>query len=134
MNLQELMETLIGIWEGPFGKGLYHEEWHKTSNNELSGKGYIIKENQNSNAEILKLIQNEKGVFYIADVSHNPGPVSFRLSDLSDNIAVFENPEHDFPQKITYSFSDFDSLTAVIESLNEADTRKFIYDLKRIKS
>lgn len=133
MNLSDLFEKLTGAWEGQHGNGIYKEDWTRTGDQELSGKANFIKDNKIVNQEILKLISNINGVFYIADVSHNPEPVSFKLSNTDEKSVVFENPEHDFPQKITYTFSDEDSLTAVIESLSENDKRKFTYELKRIK-
>ena len=134
MNLTDLIEKLIGKWEGHHGKGIYKEEWIRTGDQELSGNAHFIKEGKIVNTEILKLINNINGVFYIADVSHNPKPVSFRLSGSDEMSVVFENAAHDFPQKITYTFTDEDTLTAVIESLNAADKRKFTYELKKIKS
>ncbi|MCB0729161.1 MAG: hypothetical protein KDD00_16970, partial [Ignavibacteriae bacterium] len=96
------LEWLTGQWEGIMGSGLYHEEWYPDELNNLTGRAYLIKNGEITNNEKLKIHLIENDIFYTADVSHNPAPVSFKLTEYSDKIFIFENPEHDFPQKITY--------------------------------
>ncbi|MBV6478625.1 MAG: hypothetical protein HGGPFJEG_01380 [Ignavibacteria bacterium] len=133
MKPLDLFELLIGVWEGQLESGIYHEEWIRINDNELSGNAFVVKENVKHNTELLRLIKNDTGIFYIADVSHNPAPVSFKLAALSDNVAVFENPLHDFPQKITYTFIDDNNLTAVIEAINDERKKAFRFELTRVK-
>ena len=52
--------------------------------------------------EALALIAMGNDVFYLARPPQNSGPVAFRLTEASDEHAVFENPAHDFPQKLHY--------------------------------
>ena len=126
-------EWLVGMWEGIQGQGIYHEEWSKISDTELSGKAYLIKKGEIKNPEVLKIHISNENIFYTAEVSHNPEPVSFRLTSQKNNIFIFENPEHDFPQKITYARKDNDSLLAVVEAVKDGKTRKIEYNLRLIK-
>jgi len=82
--------------------GLYHEEWAISESNELTGRAYLIKGGELTDNEKLKIHTIENEVYYTADVSHNPEPVSFKLTECSDTIFIFENLLHDFPKKITY--------------------------------
>ena len=126
------LEWLTGQWEGIMGSGLYHEEWYPDELNNLTGRAYLIKNGEITNNEKLKIHLIENDIFYTADVSHNPAPVSFKLTEYSDKIFIFENPEHDFPQKITYEILSENNFKATVEAVNEGKTRKLVYDLKRI--
>ncbi len=123
---------LEGQWEGLQGSGVYHEEWRITGVNQMKGRAYLILKGEILNNEILNLNEDLYGIYYIAEVNHNPHPVSFKLTHLSDKIAVFENPEHDFPQKITYENNN-GSLTATVEAVKDNKLKKFEYFLKRIR-
>ena len=56
-------------------------------------------------------------VFYVAKPSQNAAETFFKLVKSSPNEAIFENPEHDFPQRIIYRRSG-DKITARIEGTN----------------
>ncbi len=78
------LEWLLGKWEGIQGQGIYHEEWDKISEDEITGTAYTISNGEISNIEKLKIYSNEDEVFYIAEVEHNAKPVSFALTYSDD--------------------------------------------------
>jgi hypothetical protein len=131
ISMQEF-DWLVGQWEGIQGQGIYHEEWERISPDELSGSAYMIKKGEIVGVEKLQIQSHSSGVYYIAEVSHNPGPVSFKLTSQDENIFVFENPEHDFPQKITYERIGEDKLMATVEADKGGKVRKINYELSRI--
>lgn len=109
------LKWLEGQWEGIQDNGIYHEEWETDSDGMMNGRAYLIKKGEISNPEKLKLHADENGIYYTAEVSHNPGPVTFRLTYSDENKFVFENPQHDFPKMITYERKDANNLVATIE-------------------
>ena len=131
-NFSEL-NWLIGQWEGIQGNGIYHEEWSEPDKDKLTGKAYFISKGEISNPEKLTLISREDGIFYIADVIHNTAPVEFKLIDISENVLVFSNPLHDFPQKITYIKNGENDLTAIIEAEKNGKEKKIEFQLKKIQ-
>jgi hypothetical protein len=66
-------------------------------------------------SERLKLLNQQDGLFYIADVPQNQQPVYYRASEITQEKFVFENPEHDFPKRIIYFVPHNDTLRARIE-------------------
>ena len=109
-----ILAKLLGVWEGIQGSGIYHEEWRWISDNSLEGRAYMVKKGEIINPENLKIVIEDDEVYYVADVSHNEAPVRFRMTSFSETILVFENPSHDFPQKITYDLAEEGWLKAVI--------------------
>lgn len=57
---------------------------------------------------------------------------SFKLVKLEKNLAVFENPEHDFPQRIIYKLEDGETLKARIEGKSKGKERGVDFPMKRV--
>lgn len=131
-NILKSLHWLAGQWEGIQNSGVYHEEWELTYEDELKGRAYLIKKGEIINNEILIIHSDGGNVYYTADVSHNPKPVSFKLTYSGNNKFVFENPGHDFPQKITYVNNCDETLTATVEAVDNEKSRKTVYNLKKI--
>ncbi len=126
------LEWLIGQWEGVQGAGVYHESWEKISDTKFNGRAYMIMKGEIKNVEILKLHEDGNEIYYIADASHNPAPVSFKLTDHDETSFTFENPKHDFPQKITYEKKENNSLLATIEGIKNGKLRNAEFNLKKV--
>ncbi len=111
------MQKLLWIadsWVSASGETTSYEEWKIVNDNLYEGGSKTVKDGKTIFSETLKIESNADGIFYVADVAHNPAPVKFKLTSVSDTSAVFENPIHDFPQKITYLLEE-GNLHAIIE-------------------
>jgi len=60
-------------------------------------------------------------------------PVRFATKTISETQLVFENPQHDFPQTISYTKITADSLVAEISGTKNGHERKQIFPMKRVK-
>lgn len=82
----------------------------------LSGQVINIENEDTLLVENLKIFRDKNETYYQATVpSQNEGkPVRFKLTAHSSNSFQFENPEHDFPQKIVYTFLNKKELLAII--------------------
>lgn len=71
--------------------------------------------------EYLRIFEENAAIYYEATVpSQNNGkPVRFKLTQQTSIEFQFENKEHDFPQKITYSFQNKNKLKAIISGGNK---------------
>lgn len=128
-------EWLIGTWENKTQRGSIYETWNKTNENEFSGKSYIVKEKDTIFFENIRLVQEQDGLFYIPIVENqNDGlPVRFTTKTISENQLVFENPQHDFPQIISYTKITADSLVAEISGTKNGQKHKQTFPMKRVK-
>ncbi|MEO8666605.1 MAG: DUF6265 family protein [Ignavibacteria bacterium] len=130
INISKL-EWLAGQWEGIQGNGIYHEEWAIINGKEIVGKAYMIKKGEITSFEKLKIHVEENKIFYVADVSQNPQPVSFEMTYYDESKFIFENHLHDFPKIITYEKKD-NALLATIEAEEKGKVKKFEFDLKLV--
>lgn len=128
-------EWLIGTWENKTPRGSIYETWAKVGNDEFSGKSYVLKEKDTVVFETIRLVQEQGGLFYIPTVKNqNDGlPVRFTLRTISDFELVFENPQHDFPQIISYTKINSDSLVAEISGTKNGQEYKQTFPMKRVR-
>jgi len=126
---------LIGEWENNFEGGRSFEGWVMESDSLLSGLSYTIDNGDTVQYETVQLVQRGIDLFYIPTVSdqNESQPVEFKLTIFTDSTLVFENPEHDFPQKISYINYRGDSLLAEISGMFEDEPAAIKFPLKRIK-
>lgn len=105
---------IVDSWRASQDEEISTEKWSVINDDLYEGESITTIKNEVVFREKLKIENTPDGIFYVADVPHNPGPVKFRLTAVNDTMAVFENPEHDFPKKITY-VNDTGNLHAFIE-------------------
>ena len=73
-------------------------------------------------ADGIRLAYAENGVLYIAQ-PQGGAPTRFAATVISDTLAVFENPAHDFPQRIAYVRVHADSVVARISAAKDGRER-----------
>lgn len=113
--LKEL-NRLEGTWARVTRSGMVYEIWKKNENSSLDGMTWRVKEGDSVLTEKIRLFVSEDSLYYAAQVmDQNEGKeILFTLKSEGEEY-LFENPGHDFPQRIRYSFPKEDELRVVIE-------------------
>lgn len=102
-NLSEL-SFLAGKWKTKnvdSANSTFEEHWMSPADGTMIGMGREMEGDKMQFHEYLRIEQRKNGIFYVAQPM-GKAPTDFRLTKKSENTFVFENPEHDFPQVITY--------------------------------
>jgi hypothetical protein len=94
--------------------GRTEEHWTQPAGGTMLGVGRTVKQGRTLFFEFLRLEEREDGVYYVALIQGQP-EVGFKLVRCEGEDAVFENLEHDYPQRILYRKNADGSLTARIE-------------------
>ncbi len=99
------LEWLVGKWNRTNAKPGQsgYETWLKVSDSKMSGKGVTLKGTQVIFLENLEFISKGNDIYYTVVVTGEKEPVYFTLTSISSEGFTCENPDHDFPKKITYS-------------------------------
>ncbi len=120
MDLQDL-RWLLGNWEHEGAKALIGEEWSEAGHTVWTGLGRQTSRESGDSAISEELLLAELGgeVYYIAKVDHNSMPIPFRLVELEENRARFENLEHDFPKRIEYRRITEDRIDVRVSDVGE---------------
>lgn len=127
----EKMKWLVGNWEQKLPDGIISESWAKENDSTFSGKSYFIKGKDTIHLESIVLMQKKDDLLYIPTVNgqNNDEPTTFTLTSEADNTFSFENPAHDYPQKITYKKINDTNLLATISGKQQGKNTKESYPM-----
>jgi hypothetical protein len=78
------------------------EHWTAPKGGAMLGMSRTVKGDRMVAFEYLRIVERNGGLVYIAQPGGRP-PTEFVLTSLSGQMAVFENPTHDFPKVIQYT-------------------------------
>ncbi|MGB3947396.1 MAG: DUF6265 family protein [Bacteroidia bacterium] len=125
----------IGEWENKEKDGLLIERWQKLNDSVFVGESYFVSNNDTLNSEKIRLEQRGKELYFIPIVKgqNNNQPVEFKLTKSSNNQMVFENQQHDFPTKISYSNLSSNSMSASVSGIIDGKQTTHSYRMKRCK-
>ena len=119
-ELQKL-DWLLGTWQRESKDQVLYETWRRVSNHTLEGDSYAVADRDTVFTEFLRIEQFGDSIFYPAKISDNEYSVPFKLVSLAGSSVVFENPNHDFPQRISYSLMSDGSPHARAEGLSNGE-------------
>ena len=108
------LHWLAGCWERARPTSRMVELWTPAVNNVMTGTSYSVTDTSQRELEQLRLFVRGDTLIYEAHPSTQMMN-EFKSTKISAQEIVFEDPEHDFPQKITYRRIGADSLIAVTE-------------------
>jgi hypothetical protein len=123
----EELKWLQGTWEGMDNNNglVFVEVWEKGTGNSLNGKGATITpEGDTVFKETLKIELVEGTPYYVATVPENPGPVLFKMVEADETHCIFENLDHDFPQRISYTLETKSTMSVKLEGVDETNLPK----------
>ncbi len=122
----------LGTWQ--INESRSFEEWTEVNDHLYRGKGYKIRKNDTIITETINIVRKGKDFFYIPAVKdQNDGkPIEFKLISKKKDKLVFENKNHDFPQRIIYERTETDRIEAKIEGVEEGIFSEVRFRLKKI--
>ncbi len=129
----ENLNWIAGCWRSNEKGSVSAERWTKPSGKMMLGTSQMVKNGKTLSFEFLRIVQTENGIFYISKPSENNAETSFKLIKFTKNQVIFENPEHDFPQRIIYRWKKNKSLLARIEGKNNGREWGIDFSMNRTK-
>jgi hypothetical protein len=128
-------DWLLGNWENKSATGDLLESWKKVNDSIYDGESYFIKGKDTLHFEKIQMKQKGEALFYIATIrgQNNDKPVTFKHNDTIAKQLVFENPKHDYPQKIMYSQITKDSIIIQISGIQQGKPSSERFSMKKSK-
>lgn len=106
---------ISGCWASDDGKERIEEQWMKPAGQSMMGMSRTVAGGKTVFTEYLQIREKDGQLAYIAAIGIGAKSVVFKQIKSTDGEVVFENPEHDFPQRIIYRREAADKLFARIE-------------------
>src|ERR1043165_7936019 len=108
---------ISGDWQtAPGGKAQIEEHWTQAAGATMMGMSRTVAGEKTVEFEYLRIEQRADGIYYVAHPKSRCPGTDFKLTRASATEAVFENSQHDFPNRIIYRKSGAAALTATIDS------------------
>lgn len=132
LSLNDL-KWLAGCWQRGNVQRMVEEQWMSPSGRTMLGMSRTVTNGKLTEYEFVRLVEDSSGaIHYIAKPSGQP-EASFTLVKTDGTEFVFENPLHDFPQRIVYRSCGPDSLNAHIEGMINGKTRVINFAMSRVR-
>ncbi|MEZ6197327.1 MAG: DUF6265 family protein [Planctomycetota bacterium] len=116
---------LAGAWVGQRSSGSSIEErWSPPLGGAMLGVSRTVSRGRMSAFEYLRVVERDGGLAYVAQPNGGPA-TTFVCTELTPTRAVFDNPRHDYPKRITYELSEKGGLSATIGFMKGGTPRRF---------
>lgn len=92
---------MSGSWHGTFGGTIVDEQWTSAEGGMMLATSRTIAPNGRTSFEFLRIERRNGTLVYLAMPQARP-ETTFPLKTMTDSRVVFENLEHDYPQRILY--------------------------------
>lgn len=113
---------ISGCWQIETEKVRSEECWMEPAGTLILGLHRDVRSNGKTFFEYLRIEQTDSAIVYFA-TPRGKETTGFPLKETSKNKVVFENPDHDFPQRVIYHLRDDGTMVASIEGLQDGQMR-----------
>jgi len=113
----DALAWIAGSWSGTSRGVEMEEHWTRPGGNTMIGMHRDVGKGRTVGFEFLRIEQQGDAIVYLSMPGGRSPATAFPLKEVSGTRVVFENPTHDFPQRIIY-WKDGADLLARIEGTN----------------
>lgn len=122
---------LTGCWASEGNGATVEELWLPPAGGAMVGVSRTVKGDRMTLFEFLRIDRHEGRLSYIAQ-PRGGDPVAFALTEATSDRLRFENPQHDFPQRIVYRKVEGGGLRAELAGPATDREAPFAIDYRRV--
>ncbi|HEV2841812.1 MAG TPA: DUF6265 family protein [Chthoniobacterales bacterium] len=124
---------LKGCWTSSRSGRATTEHWLKPEGGTMLGISRTVAEGKTVEFEFMQIREEPgDGIFFIAKPSGQP-EATFKLIKGGAREVIFENPQHDFPQRVIYRLQDDGSLLGRIEGVSKGQEKSVDFPMNRAR-
>jgi len=127
---------LVGEWEKTDSLGTLKEIWTSKNDSTFIGQSYYFQNEKDTlHFESIELMQDQEHLIYSATVKgeNNDTAIPFQMTKDEYSLLIFENPKHDYPQKIEYRLLKNKGLSILVSGKEKGNTRSQTYLMTKKK-
>ena len=123
---------LGGCWAAVGGESGTGEQWLPLAGGTMLGVARTVRSGRTVDFEFMQIRAATEGrIAFIAQPGGRP-PTQFLSTTVNEREVIFENPQHDFPQRVIYRRGDGGTLRARIDGLRNGAMKEDDFPLQRI--
>lgn len=124
---------LKGCWSWSRNGRETTEHWLKPAGGTMLGISRTVADGKTVEFEFTQIRQEANGeILFIAKPSGQP-EATFKMIKGSTNEVIFENPQHDFPQRVIYRLQGDGSLLGRIEGVSKGKEKSVDFPMARAR-
>ncbi|MCU0612225.1 MAG: DUF6265 family protein [Candidatus Eisenbacteria bacterium] len=127
----ERLAWLSGCWERAGAGFSIQEQWMSPKGGMMVGMSRTVTGSRTLEYEYLRIEEQEGKLIYVAMPSGQT-ETSFTQIELTDSTVVFTNPDHDFPQHVSYRCLADGNILAQIDGDIGGDHKTVDFPLRRV--
>jgi len=128
----ERLGWLAGCWAAEQGEAGSVEHWLPLAGGTMLGIGRTVRNGRTVEHEFMQIRLNAEGQpVFIAQPSRQK-EATFVATSIGERAVTFENPAHDFPQRVIYRAVGESGLAARIEGQRNGTTRGIDFPMRRV--
>jgi Domain of unknown function (DUF6265) len=123
---------LGGCWSSKDAEAGSGEQWTPLAGGSMLGVSRTVQQGKTVAFEFMRIAADDDGALaFYAQPSGRPA-TKFSMLSLSETQVIFENLDHDFPQRVIYEFHPPSSLHASIEGMRKGELKRVEFPMVRI--
>jgi hypothetical protein len=123
---------LAGCWVPEKGDAGSVEHWLPPAGGTMLGVSRTVKNGQTVEFEFMQLRVNAEGKLVFIALPSGQKEATFVASAVGKDSVTFENPQHDFPQKVIYRLESGGRLIGRIEGKRGGTVRGIDFPMRRV--
>lgn len=127
------LQWLAGCWTQDGRDAGSVEQWTAPAGGTMLGVNRIVSGGRTVAFEYMRIAVNKDGIVEFIASPSGQETARFKLVSVNETEVVFENPEHDFPTRITYRLLSEGSLLGRIEGIDQGTPRTAEFPMTRSK-
>ena len=125
------LSWMSGCWRQESPSRTVDEVWMAPAGDAMLGMSRTVATGRMVDHEFLQIRLQEGRIVYVAKPARQP-EATFTAATVSPREVVFENPAHDFPQRIIYRLQPHGDIAARIEGMQNGRPRGVDFRMKRV--
>jgi hypothetical protein len=126
------MSWMSGCWSYIGAEPGSGEQWMKPAGGSILGMSRTIEDGETVAYEFLRIAEDDEGVPALFALPSGQTATTFALLRQSDNEVAFENPGHDFPQRVIYRLTPGPTLIGRIEGTVNGEARSVDFPMEKV--
>lgn len=126
------LSWMSGCWAYDDAEPGSGEYWMPPIGGTMFAVSRSIRDSRTVAFEYLRIEESAEGSLALFASPSGQSPARFDMVSLTNNEVVFENPEHDFPQRMVYSLTQDGRLIGRIEGQSNGRPKSIDFPMSRI--
>lgn len=126
------LDFMTGCWSAVGKQPGSGEQWMRPAGGMMLGVNRTVRDGKTVAWEYLRIVEEDDGIIALIASPSGQSSARFEMIEMAKHEVVFENPDHDFPQRIIYRLDAAGNLNGRIEGKIDGNDRGVDFPMQKI--